>query len=89
MVNPRNINNVAYNEAVALATFAYDTYQEWTITTGNAHAFHLHLYHMQVVTPGGCGEHLENEWYDVISSPNPCTVRFRMMDIGGRMVFHW
>lgn len=50
--------------------------------------FHLHVYHMQVVQPGGCEHHEEGQWYDVISSSVSCLVRFRMADYGGRVVLH-
>ena len=33
----------------------------------NFHPFHMHLYHMQIATPGGCGAHEEGEFYDTIS----------------------
>lgn len=50
------------------------------------HPFHLHLYHMLIVEKGGCGAHEEGEFYDTISSPGPCTVRFRASDFGQRMI---
>lgn len=49
---------------------------------------------MQVVSPGGCGYMFEEgEWYDTISKPKdmddePCVVRFRTSDFGGRLVMH-
>mmetsp|Transcript_12135 Transcript_12135/g.29294 ORF Transcript_12135/g.29294 Transcript_12135/m.29294 type:complete len:174 (+) Transcript_12135:77-598(+) len=52
-----------------------------------AHPFHLHLYHMKIVSPGGCGAHKEGEFYDTISANN-CVVRFKAIDIGQRMVMH-
>ena len=81
------INGKRWDMNVPLATMQYDVVQEWTISGTGAHPFHLHIYHMQVVTQGGCGQHEEGEWYDTISDGS-CTVRFRTIDYGGRVVFH-
>ncbi len=57
------VNRVGYSEATPLASLAFDAVQQWSLTTTNAHPFHLHVYHMQVVSPGGCGPaHEEGEW---------------------------
>ena len=40
---------------------------------------------MQIVTPGGCGAHEEGEFYDTLSGPT-CTVRFKAVDFGQRMI---
>ena len=69
-------------------TIAYDQVHEWELIGTSAHPFHIHLYHMQVVTPGGCGAHEEGEFYDTISSEERCTVRFKTADIGQRCVLH-
>lgn len=55
---------------------------EWTLKGSGAHPFHLHLYHMLVVTPGGCGAHEFGEFYDTISASGDCKVRFRTADFG-------
>ena len=86
-----NINGQPWDKDISLGSFDHGNLQEWTIQTSNRHPFHLHLYHMQVVTPGGCGNIYEHgQWYDVIASSDrdPCTVRFRLNDIGGRTIFH-
>ena len=82
------INGESWDEATPIATCDYDTVQEWTISASDANPFHLHLYHMQIVEPGGCGVHEEGEYYDTISYDGSCTVRFRMTDVGGRCVMH-
>ena len=82
-----SINGQSWDSATPLDSFDYDTVQEWTISAAGAHPYHLHVYHMQVVSPGGCGHHEEGEWYDVISD-NSCTVRFRTADLGGRVIMH-
>jgi FtsP/CotA-like multicopper oxidase with cupredoxin domain len=44
---------------------------------------------MQIATPKGCGPaYEEGEFYDTISAPGDCTVRFRTADIGQRCVLH-
>ena len=41
---------------------------------------------MLIVEPGGCGAHVEGEFYDTISASGSCTVRFKTADIGQRMI---
>lgn len=89
-VSANSINDVGWNVIVPLAMMQYNTTQEWEINAfGGAHNFHLHVYHVQVVTLGGCedGQFEEGEWYDVITG-EPCLVRFRTLDYGGRVVLH-
>ena len=83
-----SINGASWDPSTALATIAFEQVHEWTIFDSYEHPFHMHLYHMQVVTRGGCGEHREGEFYDTIASPIPCTVRFKTADFGQRLVLH-
>ena len=81
------INGQSWDPLNALTTLDFDTVQEWTLSSVGAHPFHIHLYHMQVVTPGGCGGmHEYGEWYDTMGAD--CTVRFRTADVGQRCVLH-
>ena len=82
------VNDELWDPTVPIATIAYDQVHEWTLMQTWFHPFHLHLYHMQIATPGGCGPHEEGEFYDTISAPENCTVRFRTADIGQRCVLH-
>lgn len=82
------VNGEVWDPDVPLGTLDYDQVQEWTVYDSGPHPFHMHLYHMQIVSPGGCGQHEYGEWYDTVSSPTACTVRFKTADIGGRMVMH-
>jgi FtsP/CotA-like multicopper oxidase with cupredoxin domain len=82
------VNDQKWDPEIPLDTIAYDQVHEWTLQQTVRHPFHLHLYHMQVVTPGGCGAHEEGEWYDTISAPGNCTVRFFTADFGQMCVLH-
>ena len=82
------VNDEQWDPDVPIATIGFDQVHEWTLRQTVSHPFHIHLYHMQVVTPGGCGAHEEGEWYDTISSPGNCTIRFNTADIGQRCVLH-
>lgn len=82
------INGQSWDANTAVTTMSFGTTQQWTISGSGAHPFHLHLFHMQVATAGGCGGIFEEgEYYDTISTTT-CTVRFKLVDIGGRMVMH-
>jgi hypothetical protein len=82
------VNDQVWDPEIPLDTIAYDQVHEWTLQQTVRHPFHIHLYHMQVVTPGGCGAHEEGEWYDTISAPGNCTVRFLTADFGQMCVLH-
>jgi hypothetical protein len=85
------INNILWDPTTPLTTVAYDEVHEWTLTRSKTHPFHLHLYHVLVVQPGGCGEqHEEGEFYDSISGNEyeECKVRFKTSDVGQRCVLH-
>lgn len=82
------INGQSWDASTAITSFSFGSLQQWSVTGSGAHPFHLHLYHMQVATSGGCGVMFEEgQYYDTLSSTT-CIVRFRMADIGGRMVMH-
>lgn len=85
------INNILWDPTTPLTTVAYNEVHEWTLTRSKTHPFHLHLYHVLVVQPGGCGEqHEEGEFYDSISGNEyeECKVRFKASDVGQRCVLH-
>lgn len=85
------INNILWDPSEALTTIAYGEVHEWTLTRSKTHPFHMHLYHVMVVQPGGCGEqHEEGEFYDSVSGNEyeECKVRFRAADFGQRCVLH-
>jgi len=82
------INGEAWDAEIPLLVYGKDQVFEWTLSGTNAHPFHIHLYHMQIVSPEGCGHHQYGEWYDTISARGDCKVRFRTNDIGGRCVLH-
>ena len=86
-IQRQTLNQLEWDPDVPLKTIAFDQVHEWVIANSTKHPFHLHLYHMLVMTPGGCGAHKEGEFYDTIAGPT-CTVRFRTADIGQRCVFH-
>ncbi len=75
-----------WDPATAAATLPFNTVQQMNI--GNNHPIHLHMYNMQIIA--GCGpDYLVGEFYDVITATaQPCTVRFLISDIGGRVVTH-
>lgn len=81
------INGQSWDPATAITSFSFGSLQQWSISGSSAHPFHLHLFHMQIASSGGCGDYEEGEYYDTLSS-NTCVVRFRLVDIGGRMVMH-
>ena len=83
-----NLNKAKYNEEEPLISIPWNSVQEWTLKNTGNHPLHLHLYHMQVVTPGGCGNHEEGQFYDTISYLDPCKVRFKTADFGERLIFH-
>mmetsp|Transcript_12113 Transcript_12113/g.19360 ORF Transcript_12113/g.19360 Transcript_12113/m.19360 type:complete len:196 (+) Transcript_12113:2-589(+) len=73
-----------------LGSINFNEVYEMQVWDTKEHPFHLHLYHMQIMTPGGCGSHIQGEFYDTISGANgqPCTVRFQTVDVGQKMVMH-
>jgi hypothetical protein len=86
-IQRETLNNLDWDPVTPLKTIAFDEVHEWQLDDTSEHPFHMHLYHMMVATPGGCGAHEEGEFYDTIAGP-PCTVRFKTADIGQRCVFH-
>lgn len=79
----------SWDPDVPLRTIAYDEVHEWTISGSGSHPFHLHLYHFQIASSGGCGEgYPEGEWFDTLATKSSCLIRFRAMDVGERCVLH-
>mmetsp|Transcript_25599 Transcript_25599/g.38386 ORF Transcript_25599/g.38386 Transcript_25599/m.38386 type:complete len:347 (+) Transcript_25599:631-1671(+) len=82
------INGKPWDKDIPLKNIDYGKVYEWSISGSKKHPFHLHLYHMKIVTPGGCGAHKEGEFYDTISAPGDCEIQFKAIDIGQRMIMH-
>jgi hypothetical protein len=82
------VNDQQWDPATPMATIPYNQVHEWTLEQTSRHPFHIHLYHVQVLTTGGCGPHEQGEYYDTIAAPENCTVRFLTADIGQRCVLH-
>jgi hypothetical protein len=82
------INGQSWDPKTPYDVLEFDKVYEVEISGSGAHPFHLHLYHMQVMTLGGCQDHEEGQFYDTISARGTCTVRFSTRDIGGRTVYH-
>jgi FtsP/CotA-like multicopper oxidase with cupredoxin domain len=83
------INGKGWDMNVPLATMQYNVVQEWKISGTGAHLFHLHIYHMQVVMQGGCGQHKEGKWYNaILGGSGLCTVQFCTINYEGRVVVH-
>ena len=91
-MSSRGVNGRAWNKDVPLHTIAYDEVHEWSIWRSDVHPFHMHLYHVMVVSRGGCGEmHQEGEIYDTISGADfegRCRIRFKTADFGQRDLLH-
>eukprot|EP00004_Rigifila_ramosa_P028489 TRINITY_DN968_c1_g1_i8.p1 TRINITY_DN968_c1_g1~~TRINITY_DN968_c1_g1_i8.p1 ORF type:complete len:471 (+),score=91.80 TRINITY_DN968_c1_g1_i8:56-1468(+) len=89
-ITANSIGGKSWNADVPLSTVAYGSVQEWTLQSTNVHPFHLHLYHMQIVSTTGCGAHEYGEFYDTISTSGSanCVVRFQAISFGGRCVLH-
>ena len=85
------VNGMSWDPNVPLLDIEFGTVQQWNITSdSHTHPFHLHLYHMQVVSEN-CGSLRVGEYYDTISGVEPmgtCTVRFRTINVAGRCVLH-
>lgn len=89
-ISRRDINGLSYDVTTPLHTIKYDTVQEWIIRGDARHPFHLHVFHVQVVSPGGCGDsHEFGEYYDTIYAPGiDCVIRFYVIDYGERVMMH-
>jgi len=68
----RTINGSKFDANVPTFTLPADSVQEWTVKGATQHPFHLHIYHMQMLTD--CSEYEGGEYYDVIATN--CKVRF-------------
>ncbi len=68
----RTINGSKFDAANPTFRLPADSVQEWTVKGATQHPFHLHIYHMQMLTD--CSEYEGGEYYDVIATN--CKVRF-------------
>lgn len=84
------INEISYNPKVPLFTIPFGGVVDFLIRGSAGHAFHHHVWHMQVITPGGCGFHEEGQWYDIISrdTGGDCRVRIPLLTYMGRTTLH-
>ena len=88
-VSRDSINKRYWDKDIPVKQLAYNEVQEWELPNTVSHPFHTHLYHMQIVEEGGCGDgYKEGEFYDTICTDQPCRVRFRTSDFGQRLVVH-
>ena len=68
----RTINGQKFDAEVPTFVLNDAVVQEWTVKGATQHPFHLHIYHMQMVSD--CGDYEGGEYYDVIATN--CDVRF-------------
>ena len=70
----------------------WDFVQEFTLKGTYTHPFHIHMYHMQIVSDTGCGKnHVRGEFYDTIQQDDDtsdCIVRFATRDFGQKLWVH-
>lgn len=87
----RTINGSKFDKNVATFTLPAAGVQAWGLNGAQNHPFHLHVYHVQIATPGGCGNFEDGEYYDTVAQN--CDIRF---DLGpstssvydGRTIMH-
>ena len=98
-ITASQINGRAFYEGIGpIATLHYGSVQQWSLDYTQYHPFHLHGHHMQIVSPGGCGNvYDQGEWFDTVAAgydydiTTPCVVRFRLFrndGAGGPIMFH-
>ena len=56
-----SINGKRWDPDVPLQSLAFNEVYQFELPDTQRHPFHIHLYHMQVMTPNGCGQHVEGE----------------------------
>ena len=56
-----DVNGKVWNADVPLANLNYNEVQEFTVYESGVHPFHMHLYHMQIVSPGEVAANLNME----------------------------
>ena len=78
----------------------FETVQEWdfygTAAAPSGHPLHVHVHHMQILglnDRSNCGPNFEvGEWVDTVrindQKNDPCKVRFRLNDYGGKVMIH-
>ena len=85
----RTINGNKFDMLVPTFTLPSGGIEEWSLNGARNHPFHLHVYHVQIVEEGGCGEFEEGEYYDTVAEN--CTLRFSLaLDnaYDGRTIMH-
>uniref|UniRef100_A0A7S2V6T9 Plastocyanin-like domain-containing protein n=1 Tax=Entomoneis paludosa TaxID=265537 RepID=A0A7S2V6T9_9STRA len=78
-------------------TLTANTIQTWELQYTQYHPFHLHVHHLQIASPEGCGHIFEyGQWYDTLAALDrqwdqddndqkaPCWVRFFLSDTTNR-----
>jgi len=84
-----SINKIRWDPEIAVRELQVGQLVEWTLVNTAPHPFHIHVNKMQIVQKGGCGyRYEEGEYYDTISSKDPCLVRLQFWDYSGRIVAH-
>ncbi|CAJ1932625.1 unnamed protein product [Cylindrotheca closterium] len=84
-----SINQMRWDPDIAIRELQLGQLVEWTLVNTGPHPFHIHVNKMQIVQEGGCGyRYEEGEYYDTISSEEPCLVRLQFWDFSGRIVAH-
>ena len=56
-----SINGKRWDPDVPLQSLAFNEDYQFQLPDTQRHPFHMHMYHMQVKTPNGCGQHVEGE----------------------------
>ena len=98
-ITPSQINGHTFYEGIGpIATLHYGSVQQWSLDYTQYHPFHLHGHHMQIVSPGGCGNiYNQGEWFDTVAAgydydiTAPCVIRFRLFrndGAAGPILFH-
>jgi FtsP/CotA-like multicopper oxidase with cupredoxin domain len=85
----RTINGSKFDINVPTFQLNVGAVEEWTIKGARQHPFHLHIYHMQMMTD--CNNYEAGEYYDTIASN--CDVRFDLnpssaVVYDGRTIMH-
>lgn len=85
-----SINQMRWDPQIPIRSIKLGQLAEWNLLHTPQHPFHLHVNHMQIVEPGGCGYRFEEgEYFDTITSKrDSCHVRIYFRDYAGRVVAH-
>lgn len=83
------INKIHWDPEIAIRELQLGQLVEWTLIETATHPFHIHVNKMQIVQGGGCGYRFEEgQYFDTITSEEPCLVRLQFWDFSGRIVAH-